>query len=293
MNILDVHHLSKHYKQLIAVNDISFSVRQGVCLGLLGPNGAGKTTTIEMIEGLITPSSGEILYRGKPRQADFSQRVGIQFQQTALMDFLSVEETLKLFARFYQSSLPLEKLVELCQLQEFYHRDATKLSGGQRQRLLLAMALVNDPDLLFLDEPTTGLDPQARRQFWQLVEDIKKQGKTVILTTHYMDEAEKLCDDLLIIDHGEIIDQGAPRALLAKHFPYTELSLPLADFAEALQRCPFIVQQAGDSVHLQVENVADSLHWLLNENVRLDALRVRQANLEDLFIKLTGHRLSS
>jgi ABC-2 type transport system ATP-binding protein len=291
MNILEVQHLTKHYKQLTAVNDISFTVKQGICFGLLGPNGAGKTTTLEMIEGLTTPSAGTILYKGTPRSSDFSQQVGIQFQQTALMDFLTVQETLQLFASLYQHPVDLAELAQTCQLQEFLHHDATKLSGGQRQRLLLALALVNNPDLVFLDEPTTGLDPQSRRHFWQLVESIKAKGKTIILTTHYMDEAQKLCDELLIIDKGQIIDQGSPEALLSKHFSFKRLLLAQQDAQFDKQQCPFSLEKHGDDWVILSEQIEPTLAWLMAQGVSLQSLRIEQPNLEDLFIKLTGHRL--
>lgn len=292
MNILEVRQLTKHYKQLTAVKGISFTVKQGICFGLLGPNGAGKTTTLEMIEGLTTPSAGEILYFGKPRSADFSQQIGIQFQQTALMDFLTTAETLQLFASFYQSSVSLTELADLCQLNEFLHRDATKLSGGQRQRLLLALALINDPELVFLDEPTTGLDPQSRRHFWQLIDSIKARGKTIILTTHYMDEAQKLCDELLIVDKGSIVDQGSPEELLNKHFSFKRLLLNKNALPPALlQDCPFTIEQAGDDVVLLAEQLEPVLAWLSEQQIALQTLRIEQPNLEDLFLKLTGQSL--
>lgn len=293
MNILDVRNLSKHYKHLTAVNDISFTVKQGTCLGLLGPNGAGKTTSIEMIEGLTIPSSGDIYYKDKLRQADFSQQVGIQFQQTALMDYLTVIETLKLFASFYQHPLAIDELASMCQLDAFLHQDATKLSGGQRQRLLLAMALINNPDLIFLDEPTTGLDPQSRRHFWHLIESIKAQGKTIILTTHYMDEAEKLCDDLLIINSGKIIDQGSPKALLKKHFRFKRLSLDSTAVAHIEQNFPMPTESDGDRITLLVEEVDEAIVWLQTQKVSLATLSIDQPNLEDLFLKLTGKALQS
>lgn len=292
MNILEVRHLTKHYKQLTAVNGISFTVKQGICFGLLGPNGAGKTTTLEMIEGLTMPSAGEILYFGKPRSTDFSQQIGIQFQQTALMDFLTTAETLQLFASFYQSPVALSELADLCQLNEFLHRDATKLSGGQRQRLLLALALINDPELVFLDEPTTGLDPQSRRHFWQLIDSIKARGKTIILTTHYMDEAQKLCDELLIVDKGQIIDQGSPDALLNKHFRFKRLLLNQADFPESLRaQCPFELHTLSGDTVLLAEQLEPALAWLSEQGVTLQSLRIEQPDLEDLFLKLTGQSL--
>src|SRR5690554_2132445 len=225
--LLEVDHLRKHYGSLKAVDDVSFAIRPGICFGLLGPNGAGKTTTIEIIEGITAPTSGEIRYRGKPRDKSFAERCGIQFQATALQDFLTVREVLTLFASFYREPLPVTELIRWCDLGEFSEREANKLSGGQKQRLLLALALINDPEIVFLDEPTTGLDPQSRRNFWELITTIKRRGKTVVLTTHYMDEAEQLCDELIIMDHGRIIDQGSPRALLDKHLPLKRVCLDL------------------------------------------------------------------
>ena len=188
-DIIEVSHLVKHYPAVKAVDDISFSVRQGECFGMLGPNGAGKTTTVEIMEGITSATHGTVHYQGEPMGARFRSEVGIQFQSTALQDFLTVRETLHLFRNFYPRGMLLEELAKLCALEDYLDRDARKLSGGQRQRLLLALALVNDPVLLFLDEPTTGLDPQARHNFWGLIRDVKARGKTVILTTHYMEEA--------------------------------------------------------------------------------------------------------
>ena len=229
--ILEIRNLRKYYRRphqpdVKAVDGISFAIPAGVCFGLLGPNGAGKTTTIEMIEGIAEPTAGEIFYRGQLRtrkQRDlFTQQAGIQFQKTALMDFLTVRETLELFSSFYEKRTPIEELVQMCHLEEFLDGTANKLSGGQQQRLLLALALVNDPEIVFLDEPTTGLDPQARRNFWHLIDSIKRKGKTVVLTTHYMEEAETLCDQLVIVDHGRIIAQGEPQALLRHYFPQND-----------------------------------------------------------------------
>jgi ABC-2 type transport system ATP-binding protein len=203
-NILEITNLTKKYSDNIAVNNISFAVPKGKCFGLLGPNGAGKTTTIEMLEGILSPTSGTITYKGSKIDHDYRQEVGIQFQYTAIQDFLSVHETLTMFTQFYNETTPVEDLIKTCSLENILDRDTRKLSGGQRQRLLLALAILNNPKLVFLDEPTTGLDPQARRNFWQLVNRIKKQNKTVLLTTHYMDEAESLCDEIIIMDHGEI-----------------------------------------------------------------------------------------
>lgn len=237
VEFLEVRNLAKTYKakpkNVEAVRGIDLRIPQGVCFGILGPNGAGKTTTIEIMEGLQKPDRGEVLFKGKtvisatgearaPRA--WSEAIGIQFQQTALQDHLTGRELLKLFAGLYSSrgdydtqDQAVEAVIQTCEIGEFVDREPKKLSGGQRQRVLLALALVHSPEIVFLDEPTTGLDPQARRQFWSLVNKIKSQGRTVILTTHYMDEAEVLCDTLVLVDRGQVIDEGAPRDLLQKY----------------------------------------------------------------------------
>jgi len=291
MSILEVRELTKHYKQVNAVNGISFSVAPGICFGLLGPNGAGKTTTIEMIEGITELSSGEIFYKGKPRTADFQQEAGIQFQQTSLMDYLTVKETLALFSSLYKKTLPIDEVVKLCDLEPFLDQKSTQLSGGQRQRLLLALALVNDPDIVFLDEPTTGLDPQARRNFWALIERIKEQGKTVILTTHYMDEAELLCDELIIMDKGVIIDQGSPEYLLNKHFQYKRVSIDREAFTLDIEDCAEEVLLEPEKVTLLTKSAEQTISFLIEKKVDITSVNIGNPNLEDLFIKLTGHQL--
>lgn len=216
-NIIKVQNLKKKYNGTTAVDGISFAIATGSCFGLLGPNGAGKTTTVEMMENIIPQDSGEILYKGGERDKTFSQEVGIQFQHTELLAFLTVEETLKTFAAFYHTHLPVEDVIALCMLENIKKNLNNKISGGQRQRLLLGLALLNDPELLFLDEPTTGLDPQARKHIWEIIRNMNKQGKTIILTTHYMEEAESLCDTIAIMDQGRIIEQGSPQSLIDKH----------------------------------------------------------------------------
>ncbi|MCL4151715.1 UNVERIFIED_CONTAM: hypothetical protein GTU68_050805, partial [Idotea baltica] len=221
--IIEVKNLIKHFapykKEIVkAVDGVSFAIKPGTCFGLLGPNGAGKTTTVEILEGIIEPTGGSILYKGQPIGEQFRHDAGIMFQNTALQDYMTVSEALNMFGRFYTKTVSVQQLIEQCALQEFLDRDARKLSGGQKQRLLLAIALVNDPEVIFLDEPTTGLDPQARRNFWQLVNDIKSRGKTVVLTTHYMEEANLLCDELVFMDHGKIIAAGSPSELLSNSF---------------------------------------------------------------------------
>lgn len=291
-DILKITNLRKQFSDVVAVDGVTFSVPKGKCFGLLGPNGAGKTTTIEMMEGILKPSSGEILFEGKPLDKNYYQGVGIQFQHTAIQDFLTVKETLKLFANFYNQSRPHDELIETCALEEILHKDTRKLSGGQRQRLLLALALLNDPKIIFLDEPTTGLDPQSRRNFWQLINNIKKQNKTVLLTTHYMDEAESLCDEIVIMDCGKIVLQGTPQALLSQNFDGVLVNLP-AELESQLIANKIGYQLNNNQLELQTSNIDETIKNLLSFKIPLDGLQIRSPNLEDLFIKLTGHQLRS
>lgn len=287
--ILEVQNLVKTYPKLQAVDGVSFAIEEGICFGLLGPNGAGKSTTIEMMEGLKKPTSGQILFRGLPMQENFKKVAGIAFQTTALQDFLSVKDNLKLFASFYEQTLPLDHLVEVCDLGDFYHQDASKLSGGQRQRLLLALALINDPQVIFLDEPTTGLDPQARRQFWQLIQSIKAQNKTLILTTHYMEEAYLLCDEIAIMAKGKIIAQGTPDHLLKTHFGDAILEIPRGDLHHhPLQDNWF---ERGDLIDIFTKDINHTLAYLMQAGVDLSHLKIRQRTLDDLFLELTGKGL--
>src|ERR1700756_344736 len=236
--ILEVRDVVKQYPAVNAVDGVSFAVPEGICFGLLGPNGAGKTTTIEIMEGILQPTSGEVRYRGESAGSLFREEAGILFQKTALQDFLTVRQSLSLFRGLYDRGLDVEEVIRLCALEKLAGRDNRKLSGGQQQRLLLAIALVNDPAILFLDEPTTGLDPQARRNFWELIQSIKARNKTIILTTHYMDEAELLCDDIAIMDGGKIIARGGPRQLLQEHFEEVLLDLPREDFPQSARQLP-------------------------------------------------------
>ncbi|WP_022978532.1 ABC transporter ATP-binding protein [Nevskia ramosa] len=287
---LEVRELVKHFKQVKAVNGLSFDVKTGTCFGLLGPNGAGKSTTIEMCEGLLTPTSGSIRYRGEPLGPRYRERVGIQFQSTALQDHLTVIENLRFFSALYPVRRSLDELIALCRLEDFLDRDSRKLSGGQRQRLLLAIALVNDPELLFLDEPTTGLDPQARRNFWDLVRDIKAAGRTIVLTTHYMEEAYLLCDEIVIVDAGQIIARGVPSQLLAEHFNDSVLEVPAAE-ASKLAGSTLAGTPKGDTLEIQTPDVNAAVATLLAAGVSLAQLRIRPRTLEDLFIELTGRGL--
>ncbi|HEY3786771.1 MAG TPA: ABC transporter ATP-binding protein [Steroidobacteraceae bacterium] len=289
--ILEVRHLIKQYPSVAAVDGVSFDVQEGICFGLLGPNGAGKTTIIEIMEGILTTTSGEVRYRGAPLGPRFREEAGILFQKTALQDFLTVRQCLALFRGLYDRGLDVEEVIRLCALERLATRDNRKLSGGQQQRLLLAIALVNDPALLFLDEPTTGLDPQARRNFWELIQSIKARHKTVILTTHYMEEAELLCDEIAIMDRGRIIARGTPRQLLREHFAEVLLELPRQDFPETARHLPLKVLDAPGRVEITTDDLDSTLRILIDAHVPLSNLRIRPPNLEDLFLELTGKDL--
>ncbi len=289
--ILEVKDLTKTYGRLVAVNGVSFAIGSGTCFGLLGPNGAGKTTTLEVIENILVPTAGDILYKGQPRTPSFKNEVGIQFQQTSLLAMLTVWETLQVFKALYEDTEDLDSLVERCQLQEFKHQRHENLSGGQRQRFLLALALVNRPQLLFLDEPSTGLDPQARRNLWDIVNAIKASGKTIILTTHYMEEAQQLCDEVAIMDHGRIIAQGAPEALIRAHCEGVTVVLPRGSFQQPLESLPLKVQEINGAVHIQTSNIDDCLKQLLSVQVDLSDMSVHSPNLEHVFLNLTGRHL--
>jgi ABC-2 type transport system ATP-binding protein len=289
--LLEVQSLVKKYPAVTAVDGVSLAVPEGICFGLLGPNGAGKTTTIEIMEGILGATSGEVRYRGEPLGRRFKEEAGILFQKTALQDFLSVRQSLELFRGLYDKGLAIDEVIRLCALEKLASRDARKLSGGQLQRLLLAIALVNDPALLFLDEPTTGLDPQARRNFWELVQSIKARKKTIVLTTHYMEEAELLCDVIAIMDRGRIIAQGTPRELLKQHFADVLLELPRQEFPAAARALPLRLIEASDRVEITTNDLDGTLRVLMDAHVPLNDLRIRPPNLEDLFLELTGKDL--
>lgn len=288
---LEARQLVKRYPGVLAVDEVSFTVREGICFGLLGPNGAGKTTTVEIMEGVTPATSGEVWYYGEPAGKRFREEAGIQFQSTALQDYITVRETLEMFRSLYDRRAELGPIIEQCSLGDLLDRDNRKLSGGQRQRLLLAVALVNRPRLVFLDEPTTGLDPQARRNFWDLVKRIRADGTTVILTTHYMEEAQILCDEIAIMDSGRIIIQGAPGALLRQHYKNTIIELPLEDFDGELTAIPHKVVESQGIVEIETDDVNESLRLLAARTDGLNNMKIRQPNLEDLFLDLTGHSL--
>ena len=300
--VLEVDGLTKRYGKLTAVDGISFSVASGETFGLLGPNGAGKTTTLEMIEGLRTQDEGTITLLGmdavKQRRA-VQQRIGVQLQSQALWPELTVEETLKVFAAVFREPVPVRGLMERFSLVEKRKSLVRGLSGGQKQRLSVATALVNDPDIVFLDEPTTGLDPSARQSFWDLVRDLQRDGKTVIVTTHYMEEAEVLCDRVAIMDRGQIMALDTPRALVRSlPFDNTVECGFAGDVDEAVLRCLAAVhdlKRQDGAFFLFTDDVAATLAGLMEvrdaAGSRVQTLHVLTATLEDVFIALTGRRL--
>jgi ABC-2 type transport system ATP-binding protein len=290
-----------------AVRGLDLTVEEGECFGLLGPNGAGKTTTIEIIEGLLAPTLGDVevlAMRWGRQDEEIRQRVGISLQETKLSEKLSVLETLTLFRSFYKQGLDPDEAMKRVSLEEKASAWVGKLSGGQKQRLAVACALVGDPDLLFLDEPTTGLDPQARRQLWDIIRDFGRQGRTVLLTTHYMDEAERLCDRVAIVDQGKVIALGPPRELIAslggEHI--IDFSLTIGDGASAfdpdsLSDLPGVQSARSENgqLSLAVAEVHVTLPALLKRlkdvNRDLASLTTRHASLEDVFVSLTGRHL--
>jgi ABC-2 type transport system ATP-binding protein len=288
---LEARDIKKNYGEVLAVDGVNFSVREGICFGLLGPNGAGKTTTVEIIEGVTAATSGEVFYYGEVAGARFRQEAGIQFQNTALQDNITVRETVEMFRALYQRQANINDIVEQCSLGDLLDRDNRKLSGGQRQRLLLAVALVNRPRIVFLDEPTTGLDPQARRNFWDLVKSIRTDGATILLTTHYMDEAQVLCDEIAIMDAGKIIAQGSPDALLRKQYDGLIIELPISDLTDDLSGIEHTVHENLGIIEVITTDVSDSLQRLTPHVSNLNQIKIRQPNLEDLFLDLTGHSL--
>jgi ABC-2 type transport system ATP-binding protein len=289
--VIEVHNLVKAYPGVQAVDDVSLAIEQGSCFGLLGPNGAGKTTLIEIVEGIKPADSGYTLYKGVPVGSALRREAGIQFQATSLQEFLTVKETLKLFRNLYTRTMDIDEIIRLCSLEEFLSRDTRKLSGGQRQRLLMALALINDPEVLFLDEPTTGLDPQARRNFWDLINLIKSRKKTIVLTTHYMDEAYTLCDVIAIMDRGKIISQGTPDLLLKEHFGDVVLQFPEEDINSKLEGSELCTSKQPGWCEIQTHDVDATIKTLLEHSVSLSRMNMRSWSLEDLFIALTGRKL--
>ena len=288
---LEAKNLVKQYPGVLAVDDVSFNVEEGICFGLLGPNGAGKTTTVEIMEGVTPATSGEIHYYGKPAGSKFREEAGIQFQSTALQQFITVKETLEMFRNLYGRQADLDQVIDDCSLQDLLDRDNRKLFGGQLQRLLLGIALVNNPRIVFLDEPTTGLDPQARRNFWDLISRIRSGGTTIILTTHYMEEAQFLCDEIAIMDVGKIITRGSPETLLKEHYKNVIIELPIDEFDGDLGGIEHRTLETQGIIEIETDDVSASLQELAARTSGLNGMKIRQPNLEDLFLDLTGHSL--
>ena len=308
---IEVSGLVKRYGDLVAVDGVSFAVENGEVFGMLGPNGAGKTTTLEIIEGLRTADQGSVRVLGtdvRAHPAAVKERIGVQLQATALPEFTTVREAVELFSALYRHSRPTAEVMEEFNLEEKAGSYTNKLSGGQMQRLSIALALVNDPDVVFLDEPTTGLDPQARLNIWEVVEGIRRRRKTVVLTTHYMEEAERLCDRVAVIDRGRIVALDTPRRLVSQHAAGTTIEFELVPGleAETLRKLPGVANVVMDGrVSVTTSNPEAVLHALLDPRAPWAAagadagdgagairdLMVRHGTLEDVFIRLTGRSL--
>lgn len=298
--VIEVRNLHKKYGQYTAVQDVSFSVRQGEIFGIIGPNGAGKTTTVESIIGLRQPTDGHIRILGLDPHSErraLSQRIGIQLQQAQIPDRIKVWEALDLFSTFYDKTVPWEPLLEAWGIAEKRETAFDKLSGGQKQRLFIALALLNDPEIVVLDELTTGLDPQARRATWALVAAIRDRGKTVVLVTHFMDEAQALCDRMAIIDHGHIIALDTPRALIDQmgNNQRVIFSAPGAFNAESLRRIEGVTQVNRENGHVVVQGqgslLCNVVLALNDQQITPADIRTEAADLEDVFIQLTGRAL--
>ncbi|MEJ5312569.1 MAG: ABC transporter ATP-binding protein [Anaerolineae bacterium] len=301
MPVIQVKSLHKTYGSVVAVNCVSMEIQPGEIFGMVGPNGAGKTTTIECIEGLRRPDGGSIRVLGLDPQADgyaLRARIGIQLQESSLPDRLKVWEALDLFASFYPRSVDWRSLLEQLGLADKYSTPFGKLSGGQKQRLFIALALINDPELVFFDELTTGLDPQSRRTMWDLVRDIRARGKTVFLTTHFMEEAERLCDRVAIMDHGQIVALDTPENLIRSLGAESRVVFSIeGDFAtETLQALVTVnrVERVGERIIVYGKGdslVGDVVNALTSRGVRFRDLRTEQPTLEDVFLSLTGREM--
>ena len=300
--VIRVRGLTKRYGDVRAVDGIDFDVAKGEIFGLLGPNGAGKTTTVEILEGLREPDGGEVSVLGVDvaRDADaIKPRIGVSLQTAALYPKLTVTELIDLFRSFYPTSRPTKEVIDALELGERHDARSQDLSGGQRQRLAVALSLVNDPELVFLDEPTTGLDPAARRSLWGIVEGLKADGRSVLLTTHYMEEAEILCDRLAIMDHGHILEMGTVEELVSKHFKERTVRFDRLDGLARveLERLPEVtsVMQDAEEVLIYTKDPGRTIGALLDladsRGLEPQNLGIRRATLEDVFLSLTGRAL--
>ncbi|HBJ30768.1 MAG TPA: ABC transporter [Dehalococcoidia bacterium] len=301
--VISVESLNKRFGDLVAVDDISFSVRRGEVFGILGPNGAGKTTTLECIEGLQEPSSGRISVLGTEIARDpntVKERIGVQLQASAYFDYLTLTEILELFGRFYSRRVPPAELLSTVGLEDKANTTVGKLSGGQQQRFTIAATLVNDPEVVFLDEPTAGLDPQARRNLWDFVQSINSQGRTIVLTTHYMEEAEFLCDRVAIMDQGRIVTLDTPTNLVRSlPVPYEVRASTLNEFSSNgladLDCVTEVLDDQNQGFRLRSSDAASTMpalmDWVAKNDIKLTHLEVTPANLEDVFLSLTGRTL--
>jgi ABC-2 type transport system ATP-binding protein len=300
--ILEVENLVKNYGDVQAVRGVSFSVYEGEVFGLLGPNGAGKTTTVEILEGLRDPDGGRVRVCGYDPQAspnELKHEIGAALQSTSLPDKLRVMEALRLFASFYKHRRDPEELLKRFGLEEKRNTYYSKLSGGQKQRLALAMALVNNPRVLFFDEPTAGLDPQVRREIYDIIEELRRDRKTILMTTHYIEEAERLCDRVAIVDHGKVITLGSPRELKQRSGNNTRIEVKLAKPASngTLQNLEGVAdaRQVGDTYVLHTQRPPQTIVSLVKhleaDGNELVSLEIASPSLEDVFIEMTGRRL--
>ncbi len=303
MSILEVKDLRKTFGSVVAVDRISFTVEEGEIFTIIGPNGAGKTTTLEMIEGLQVPDQGEISIKGMGWKRDaekIKQIIGVQPQTSALFDKLTVYENLDVFSSFYHKTRPVTEIIELINLQDHRNKWVRNLSGGQKQRLAIGLALVNDPDILFFDEPTTGLDPQARINIWDIILKLKELGKTVILTTHYMEEAEKLSDRVCIVDQGRVVALDTPQNLINQLSKEREIQLAFSDAAQNASMLELIktlpkVRKADfvdNRIHVWTERPEETLYHLFQytaeNHIEVEQVSIKDLSLEDVFIALTG-----
>ncbi len=304
MSAISVRGLRKHYGDVRAVDGVDLEVPEGEVFGILGPNGAGKTTTLEIIETLRSPDAGEITVLGldvREDQRKIREAIGVQLQTTVFFEELTVWETIDLFASFYPRSLPVGRLLELAELQGKARARVNTLSGGQHKRLSIALALVNDLRLVFLDEPTTGLDPQARRHIWEMIGHLKQGGKTVLITTHYIEEAEALCDRVAIMDHGRIIAEGVPGRLVTEQVPESTISFRLSPALaeEKLESLPGVVKAGVEDGTYRVittaphETLMEIMALCRREGVEAREVNMKRATLEDVFLKLTGRTIRS